>query len=235
MNHVNLLQARYGWTPNYQLVYKKPVPTGLKTFRVSQTSGIPGWIIFTYENDKPICVWASKNECKKVTCIVDERLCGDTFLKVERLSEFEYAVSDIWIYNSNCVFACSTFKQRYDWLKDLLSTFTQCIEGVTIDLIHKDDLDNVSIRGYEEHDDETIGKFGYFVEKDDSEILNIISLDIPDCYEIEGKKQYLRVPDIKTSLYLRSKGKKFTCRIKKFDEEFWSVVENIPELKVNVS
>ena len=171
----------------------------------------------------PICLWVSENECKKVPCIIDERL-----------SEFEYAVSDIWIYNSNCVFACSTFKQRYNWLKELLS-FTYCIEGLTIDLIHKDDLDNVSIKGYEEYDNEAIGKFGYFVKKDDSEILNIISLDIPDCYEIEGKKQYLRVPDIKTSIYLRSKGKKFQCKVKKFDEEFWSVVENIPELKVNAS
>jgi hypothetical protein len=192
---------------------------------------VPGWIVFTYENKTPVCLWITTNECKKMPCIIDERICGDTFLKVEKIGPLDFVVSDIWMYNSNCVFACSTFKQRYDWLYKLLNRFTTCVEGITIDLIHKEDLGDVKIRGYEEHTDIN-GKPGYFVEKDDTELLNIIALTIPDCYEVK-QGGFLRVPDMKTSIFLRSKGSTFTCRCIKFDEEFWDVAEKIPEVEVN--
>ena len=232
MNLVSQLQRQYEWTPNYQLVSKKPVPQGLKTFRVPQLKGIPGWIIFTYENNIPVCIWVSKQECKKLVCIADERICGDTFLKVEKVGKLEFVVSDIWMYNSNCVFACSTFRQRYDWLSKFLSRFTHCIEGLTIDLIHKSDINDLPINGYEEYPEETVGKQGYFVPNDDSEVLQIIKLNIPDCYEIPGKG-YLRVPNIETSRYLRTKGSTFTCRCKKYDDQFWDIVENILHTNVN--
>ena len=177
-------------------------------------------------------MWVSRSECKKVPCIVDERICGDTFLRVEQIGELDVVVGDIWMYNSNCVFACSTFRQRYDWLKNLLSRFTTYIEGVTIDLIHKDDLGDVPIKGYEEHSEEMIGKLGYFMEKDDSQKMTIVKLAIPDCYEIPGKG-FLRVPDIKTSVFLRSKGDRFECRCVLYEEQYWDIIENIPELEVN--
>jgi hypothetical protein len=94
--------------------------------------------------------------------------------------------------------------------------------------IHKADSTH-KIRGYEEHP-EDVGKTGYFVEKDDSLVLQISKLNIPDCYEVVGKG-YLRVPDLKTSTYLRSKGDMFECRCAPYDDEFWDVVENIPELE----
>jgi hypothetical protein len=194
-----------------------------------------GWIIFTHEETRPICLWTNGTQCEKVPCIVDERICGDTFLRVEKIGPLDYVVSDIWMYNSNSVFACSTFKQRYEWLSKLLARFTKYIEGVTIDLIHKDDLGDVPLRGYEEHPDDAPGKFGYFVEKDDSNLFDIIQLPSPDCYEIVGSNGYLRVPDLKTSLYLRSKGSRFKCKCVKYDDEFWDVVENIPEVEVNAS
>ena len=165
-------------------------------------------------------------------CIVDERICGDTFLRVERISDLEFIVSDIWMYNSNCVFACSTFRQRYEWLHILLSTFTSCIEGLTIDLIHKSDMGDIKIKGYEEYNDEIIGRPGYYVEKDDSQLLNITRMNIPDCYEVEGGG-FLKVSTLKASVYLRSKGNKFQCRCIKVDEEFWDIIENIPEVEVN--
>jgi hypothetical protein len=93
--------------------------------------------------------------------------------------------------------------------------------------------DEIKIKGTEEYLDEN-GKHGYFVEKDDSEVLDVVKMQLPDCYEIVGKG-YLRVPDLKTSVYLRSKGKQFTCKCIKFDDEFWDVVENIPEIEVNES
>ena len=96
-------------------------------------------------------------------------------------------------------------------------------------LIHKSKINKFNIKGYEEHPEE-VGKHGYFVEKDDSETVSVVKLSIPDCYEIPGKG-YLRVPDIKTSVYLRSKGDTFECKCIQFDEEFWSVVENIPDVE----
>ena len=230
MNLASQLQRQYEWTPNYRLVFRKPVPPGLKTFRVPQSAGLPGWIVFTYEGTTPVCLWISGSESEKLPCIVDERLCGDTFLKVERLASDTFLISDIWMYNSNCVFACSTFKQRYEWLKELLSTFTRHIEGVTIRLVHKSDFQG-EIKGYEEHLEDIPGKPGYYVEEEpDFEMCTVTRMAIPDCYEIAGKG-YLRVPDIHTSVYLRSKGEQFECRCSKYDEEFWDVVENIPEVK----
>lgn len=230
MNLVSQLQRHYDWTPNYRLVFKKPVPLGLKTFRVPQSTGIPGWVVLTYERMKPVCLWIGSGESQKLTCIVDERLCGDTFLKVERLDTETFLVSDIWMYNSNCVFACSTFKQRYEWLKKLLDTFTTHIKGVTIKLVHKSDYDGPT-RGYEEHPDDLPGKPGYYVEKEpEHNVYTITRLTIPDCYEVQGGG-YLRVPDMKTSIYLRSKGDTFICKCSKYDDEFWDVLENIPDVK----
>ena len=235
MSLVSQLQTLYEWTPNFRLVFKKPVPQGLETFKVPQTTGQQGWIIFTYEKKIPVCIWVSSlGETSKLPCIVDERICGDTFIKVEKIGKLDFVVSDIWMYNSNCVFACSTFKQRYEWSQKLLKAFVSHVEGVTIDLIHKSELGDVDLKGYEEHTNEVSGKFGYFVEKDDSELLNIVKLSIPDCYEVVGKG-YLRVPDMKTSLYLRSKGDSFKCRCIKYDDEYWDVKENILELEVNAS
>lgn len=212
------------------MVYKKPVPTELKTFKVPQTTGIPGWIVLTYENNIPVCYWINTHECKKLFVIADERICGDTILRAEKISDTEYVISDIWLYNSNCIYVCSTFSQRYRWLEKFLSTFFQQTE-LTPKFIHKSKAESYSIRGYEEHPEEN-GKHGYFVEKDKSETLSIVRMAIPDCYEIPGKG-YLHVPDLKTSVYLRSKGDTFTCKCAKYDDEFWMVQENIPEIDVN--
>jgi hypothetical protein len=187
--------------------------------------------VFTYDNKVPVCLWISNNECKKVPCIVDERICGDTFLKVEKIGPLDFVVADIWMYNSNCVFACSTFRQRYDWLLKLLKRFTTYIEGLTIDLIHKSELGDIAIKGYEEHPEDILGKSGYFVSSQD--VYDIVQLPTPDCYQVTGTNGFLRVPDLKTSVYLRSKGTNFKCKCIKHDDEFWDVIENIPDLEVN--
>ena len=191
--------------------------------------GSLGWLILTYENNIPVCVFVNTQECKKVPILADERICGDTFMRVEKINDLEYVVSDIWMYNSNCIFACSTFSQRYEWLEKFLTTFIQSTPE-TAKLIHKSKATEYKLRGYEEHSYE-IGKHGYFVEKeDDYEILNVKRLTIPDCYEVE-QGGYLLVPNMKTSVYLRSKGDQFTVKGVKQDEEFWDIVEDIPEVK----
>jgi hypothetical protein len=230
MNPVNLLQTHYDWTPNYRQVFKKPVPQGLKTFRVPQTTGTPGWILFTFEKNAPVCYFVNAHECTPIPCIVDERICGDTFLRVEKVSDLEFVVADIWMYNSNCVFACSTFEQRYNWLKRFLPTCFGLVEG-TARFIHKENAEKYAVRGYEEYGYE-LAKPGYFVEREtNTEEFTIRKLAIPDCYELENDRGYLRVPDLKTSIYLRSRGDMFVCKCVPFDDEYWDVVENIPEIE----
>jgi hypothetical protein len=184
----------------------------------------------TYANNIPVCYWINTHECKKLTVLADERICGDTILRAEKINDKEYIISDIWLYNSNCIYACSTFQQRYIWLEKFLKTFFQETNSFA-KFIHKSQAEKYPIRGYEEHPEE-VGKNGYFVEKDKSELLSIIKMSIPDCYEVVGKG-YLYVPDLKTSLYLRSKGETFQCKCSRYDDEYWNVEENIPDIDVN--
>ena len=177
-----------------------------------------------------MCYWINTHECKQLLCFVDERVCGDTILRAEKISDKEYVISDIWLYNSNCVYACSSFSQRYTWLEKFLTKFFRETD-LSPKFIHKSKAENYPIRGYEEHP-EAAGKPGYFVEKDKSEVLSIVKMAIPDCYEVVGKG-YLRVPDLKTSRYLRTKGDSFSCKCVKYDDEFWDIQENIPEIDVN--
>ena len=228
MSLASRLQTLYDWTPSFRQVYKKPVPTELKTFRVPQTKGINGWLIFTYDNHVPTCLWLSSTESKKLPCIVDERICGDTFLRVEKIGPLEFVVADIWMYNSNCVFATSTFEQRYNWLKKFLNTFTSHISGM-VKLIHKSDIPVSNIRGYEEHPNE-VGKPGYFVECDGSEMVHFAKMSLPDCYESVPFTGYLKVPDISSAFFLRSKGEEFDCKCVKTGES-WALVENIPMIE----
>ena len=83
------------------------------------------------------------------------------------------------------------------------------------------------MRGYEDHIDK-IGSNGFFVELEDPNLVEIIKLAIPDCYRVQ--EGYLKVPDLKTSVYLRSKGDKFKCRCRKNEDGSWSLLENIPSI-----
>ena len=94
-----------------------------------------------------MCYWANTHEWKQITCIADERICGDTFLRVEKINDSEFVVSDIWMYNSNCVYACSTFSQRYEWLKKWLPMVLPHYDGFP-KFTHKSES-TYKIRGYE--------------------------------------------------------------------------------------
>ena len=219
------IQKLYVGTISSRQVFRRSIPeTSLKQFKVPQTTGTSGWLVFTYDNDIPVCLWMTTHECRKVQCIADERLFGDTFLRAEKISNFEFVIADIFIYNSNCVYACSTFEQRYEWLKELMNRFIHHTPG-TARFIHKSQLTTQKLKGYEVHIDE-IGTPGYFLEED-SNLVEVVKLPLPDCYEVISGG-YLRVPDIKTSGYLRSKGQKFKCRCSKNEDGSWTVLENIP-------
>ena len=111
------------------------------------------------------------------------------------------------------------------WLKTFLPKFTSHVPG-TIKFIHKSDITENNIKGHEEHPLD-IGKTGYFVECDNSKMIHFVKMNLPDCYESVPFTGFLRVPDIKTSFYLRSKGNEFDCKCIKVGES-WKIVENIP-------
>jgi hypothetical protein len=135
---------------------------------------------FTYDKNIPTCLWITSAESKKLPCIVDERICGDTFFE-RKVGPLEFVISDVWLYNSNCVFATSTFEQRYNWLKVFLPMFTSHVAG-TVKLIHQSEIGSVNIKGYEEHPFE-VATTGYFVECDVRPIWFTLWMNLPDCYE----------------------------------------------------
>lgn len=197
------------------MVFKKPAPPG-PSFSVPQTIGLPGWIVFSYEKNVPVCMWITSRECIPLQCCVDERICSDTIFRCEKIRN-DFIVSDIFMYNSNCVFACSSFKQRYDWLKDLL----KFIVPLNFKLIHKSELTHHKIRGEEVYLDD-IGTPGYYRDVD-SNLVTVKKLAIPDCYQIG--EDYLRVPDLKTSEYLRTLGSVFELSCVNNGDGSWSMVE----------
>jgi hypothetical protein len=105
-----------------------------------------------------------------------------------------------------------------------MGRFMNHIPG-TARFIHKTDVTTQKLKGYEVHLDD-VGKPGYFLEEDTSSV-DVTKLPLPDCYEVVSGG-YLRVPDLKTSEYLRSKGQKFRCRCSKNEDGSWTVLENIP-------
>jgi hypothetical protein len=213
MTFASQLAARYDWTPAYRMVYKKPAPQGRKLFSVPQTIGQSGWIVLSY----PTCMWITQKECIQIPCSVDERICGDTIFRCEKIRN-DFIVSDIFIYNSNCVFYCSTFEQRYEWLKDLLKFFGE-IKGFPR-FIHKSQLEkHHKVRGQESYTDE-IGTNGYYAEQT-GELVKIKKHSLPDCYIINDS--YLRVPDLKTSQYLKTLGDEFEMRCLRNDDGSWSI------------
>lgn len=180
------------------MVYKKLVPQGLK--KIPQFKSIQGWILLTYENCIPICLWVTQKDTKKLKICLDERLFSDTILKVEKVSYNKYVISDIFMYSSTNIFILTNYEERYKWLTRLINTFYKHIE--TFDELYlKSDLEcnEFPIKGYEYYDSKK-GSYGYYSDK--KEI--VIKSNIPDVYYVKDKEGFLLVPDLKTSEYLRS-------------------------------
>ena len=182
-----------------------------------------GWIVLHHDNGVPVASWITTRECRPINICIDERLFGDTILRVERISKHEFVLGDIFIYNSSCVFACSTFKQRYEWTVKLLANFHTHIPGLA-KLIHKRDIKDIPLRGYEVYSAEN-GEIGKFVELEQGELLNVYKTELPDVYRITGKEGYIRVPDLKTSKWLRTKGDHFSLRCIQCEDDSWEIVK----------
>lgn len=181
-----------------------------------------GWIVLHRNNGVPVASWITTRECRPIQLSMDERLFGDTILRVEKISKTEYVLGDIFVYNSSCVFACSTFKQRYEWTAKLLERF-HC--PTDIKLIHKSNLPkDTLLRGRESYTAE-VGSIGRFIELEMGEVLDVYKTDLPDVYRIVGKEGYIKVPDLKTSQFLRTKGDSFKLRCIECEDEAWEIVE----------
>jgi hypothetical protein len=189
--------------------------------RVPQ-SGVSGWIVLSYENGIPVCTWITAHESYQLKVCLDERLFCDTVFRAERVKN-DYIISDIWLYNSTLIFKTTSFRQRYDWLKQILNKF---YKPFLTKFIHKSEFIGKA-RGYEYHT-KNPGDHGIFAEALDT--VTVIRTEIPDVYTVEGKEGYLRVPNLKTSVFLRSKGDTFKLRCIQANNN-WEITENIPELK----
>jgi len=198
MNLVNRLETHYAWTPNSRLVSKKPVPT-VYDYEVPQSTGKAGWIVLGYDNNLPVCLWVTPHETRTVTVCLDERLFGDSIFRAEYIDGC-YIISDVYVYNSCCVFNITTFRQRYEWLSKLFERFAR--DG----LKHKSAA-TFPIKGYEVYDDKE-GSHGYFVD----DVQTIVRTEMPDVYMIKDREGYLLVPTLELSVFLRSKGSEFKLR-----------------------
>jgi hypothetical protein len=153
---------------------------------------------------------------------LDDRLFGDTIFRAEKIGAL-YVISDVFMYNSTCIFGLWTFKQRYDWIKQILERFYR--DGLA-KFIHKSELPaDIKLRGHEVYDFKE-GSHGCFVELDDQE--TVIRTDIPDVYTVVGKQGYVLVPDLKTSVFLRSKGSEFKLKCVQKDGN-WAVSDIFPK------
>jgi hypothetical protein len=179
-----------------------------------------GWLILSYDNDIPVCLWVTERECCVLNVCLDERLFGDTIFRAERVSN-KYVISDVFMYNSSCIFGSSTFKQRYDWTARIFKKFYR--PGL-VEIIHKSELPkNTKLKGYEVYDFKE-GSRGCFVDLENRE--TVLRTDIPDVYTVKGKEGYVLVPNLKTSVFLRSKGAEFQLRCNQKDGN-WVVQEDL--------
>jgi len=172
--------------------------------KVPQSTGQVGWILLGYENSKPVCIWCTQTETTYLSVCLDERLFGDTILRAEYTNN-AYIISDVFVYNSICIFMVSTFKQRYEWLKLVFEKFEK--PGRTR-LIHKSNA-TFPIKGFEYYDSKD-GSRGCF--EDESGYQTIIKTEIPDVYTVKGQDGYVLVPTLKASILLRSKGDEFRLK-----------------------
>lgn len=156
-------------------------------------------------------MWITARESCVVSLCIDERLFGDTIFRAEKVRN-KYVISDCLVYNSSRIFNISTFKERYDWSAQLLKRFTH-------GLIHKSELpSDIKIKGYELYDFKP-GSKGSFEEPRET----ITRTEIPDVYTIKNKQGYVLVPDLKTSVYLRSLGSEFQLSCVEKDGN-WAII-----------
>ena len=127
------------------LLQSEPATTAIK---VRQTFGTPGWISL---QPGPTVQWIPREgQPETLSMVIDERMCCGTLLRVERLSPTRFVAADMLYLNNRHVWSSHSFAQRSRWLFDLLEEFHT---GELAQLVHKDDLEEVPIKGWESYTD----------------------------------------------------------------------------------
>ena len=112
--------------------------------KIAQTFGTPGWIVCL---PGPTIEWVPREGPKELMSVVlDERMCCSTLFRAERLSPTAFVVADMLYLNGKYVWETHNFQQRSLWIRQLLNEFHTGELGT---LLHKDEMDDLPIRGWE--------------------------------------------------------------------------------------
>jgi hypothetical protein len=156
-----------------------------------------------------------------IRIVWDERCFEDTIFRVEKTSTHLY-LADVWMFNGVPIFDKTTFEERQTLLKSLFQFYTHC---KSFETYHIDLRENVpDVRGREYYTNER-GARGVFIEdkpSEDETIQEIVKTDIPDVYKLVTNNEYLRVPTLALSQYLRSLGPKFTLKCSNNKDGTWT-------------
>lgn len=144
--------------------------------------------MLTIEKNRSVCVFITNKIIKYLSVVLDERLFSDTIFKVEQTSSNTYNILDVWLYNSSCIYAGTSFSQRSMWIDSILETFHTPVYGLA-QLTHLK-----------------------------PNVMTILKTHIPDVYNVKDNDGYVQVSDLKTSRFLRLKGDIFQLNCKKEGE-----------------
>lgn len=111
----------------------------------------------------------------------------------------------------------------------MLSRFHKYFPGLSR-LMHKSEVTSeMKLRGTEvyTHDE---GFHGCFIENEAVNSVVILKTDLPDVYTVQNKEGYIRIPDLKTSQFMRSKQFPCSLRCNLREDGSWDIIENIPSV-----
>jgi len=226
---MNRLRTLYKWDTSFRMTRQGKV--GQYSIKVPQGGGIPGWLCLTRdEQSNPIALWIPRKEQpvpQPIRVVWDHRCFEDTILRVEYTPTHVY-LADAWMLNGTPLFMTTTFSQRQDMLKSLLSMYTPCPEFETRKIqLREDTMDD--IRGYEYYTN-TEAEKGIFAEckKEEKLKYEIVATDIPDVYRV-ADVGYLRVRTMALSKKLRTFGRVFALECVQNDDGTWTpIIDSLP-------
>ena len=198
-----------------------------------QGNGAPGWLYLT-RNPTPIAYWIPRIEDPTpvpVRLVMDERVFEDTILRVEKTSTHLY-LADVWMFNGITLFHGQTFQQRQEFLRQLYQLYTPCEAFESFSVRLREHL--TEYRGKEYYSNEC-GARGIYVEEGPHVVEGVFEVMrgvLPDVYILPANKEYLRVPTLALSRYLRSLGETFKIPCRSNRDGTWTPLVNVSSAPV---
>jgi hypothetical protein len=151
------MRRLYPWKP---LVRKgEPIP---ERHRVPQLNGLPGWLLLTQRPSSEfvaISIDEKGGHEEELNLVIDERICCDTIFRTTRLSKDVFVINDIWVMNGTVVHMFANWRQRQEWIAEILRLFHS--PDLTALFTLADAPVGTLVRGYEYYDD-LPGSIGVF-------------------------------------------------------------------------